>query len=75
LLKKGHRVLVPELEFGNPTCRYIKRKMLKEAVRTKKSCSFKTDELCMFAGAEEVSIGETEEEIIDDFLSYWVDPD
>lgn len=24
---------------------------------------------------EEVSIDETEEEIIDDFLSYWVDPD
>ena len=23
----------------------------------------------------EVSIGETEEEIIDDFLNYWVDPD
>ena len=30
----------------------------------------------MFAGAEEVSIDETEEDkIIDDFLSYWVNPD
>jgi len=67
-LKKGLRVLAPELEFENPTCRYIKRKVLKEEVRTKKSCSFKTDELCMFAGAEE-------KKIIDDFLNYWADPD
>ena len=75
LLKKGLRVLAPELEFEDPTCRYIKRKVLKEEVRTKKSCSYNTDELCMFAGAEEVSIGETEENIIDDFLTYWIDPD
>lgn len=50
LLKKGLRVLAPELEFENPTCRYIKRKMLKEAVETENSCGFKTNELCMFAG-------------------------
>lgn len=48
LLKKGLRVLAPELKFENPTCRYIKRKMLKEAVRTKKSY-----DLNMFVGTEQ----------------------
>lgn len=38
------------MKFENPTCRLVQRKLLKEAVRTKKTCSLKTDELCMFAG-------------------------
>lgn len=76
LVRKGLRILAPELEVENPTCRYIKRKVLKKAVKTKKSCGFKDDELCMFAGEEEVSIDEREEDkIIDDFLNYWVNPD
>ena len=52
LLKKGLRVLAPELEIEIPACRYIKRKMLKEAVETEKSSDFKTNELHMFAGTE-----------------------
>lgn len=76
LLEKGLRILVPEMKFEESTCRYVKRKVLKKAVKTKKSCGFKANELCMFAGAEEVSIDETEnDKIIDDFLSYWVNPD
>lgn len=76
LVRKGLRIIAPELEVENPTCRYIKRKVFKKAVKTKKSCGFKADELCMFAGAEEVSIDETKEDkIIDDFLNYWVNPD
>ena len=53
LLKKGLRVLAPELEFEIPACRYIKRKMLKEVVKTEKSHGFKTNELCMFVGTEQ----------------------
>ncbi len=53
LLKKGLRVLAPDLEFEIPACRYIKRKMLKEAVNTEKSHGFKTNELHMFAGTEQ----------------------
>lgn len=64
LLKRGLRVLEPEMEFEDSTRRYVQRKMLEEAAKNKKSCSFKTNELCVFAGAEEVSIGETEEKII-----------
>lgn len=76
LVRKGLRILAPELEVENPTCRYIKRKVLKKAVKTKKSCGFKVDEFCMFAGAEEVSIDEREKDkIIDDFLNYWVNLD
>ena len=50
LLKKGLRVLEPELEFENSTCRSVQKEVLEEAVKTEKSCGFKTDELCVFAG-------------------------
>ena len=50
LLKKGLRFLEPEMEFEDSTCRYVQKEVLEEAVKTKKSCGFKTDELCMFAG-------------------------
>ena len=53
LLKKGLRVLAPELEFEILTRKHIKRKMLKEAVKIEKSCGFKTNELCMFASTEQ----------------------
>ena len=52
LLKKGLRVLASELEFEIPTCRYIKRKMLKEAVKIEKYHDLKTNELHMFAGTK-----------------------
>ena len=47
LLKKGLKVLEPELEFEDSTCRFVQREVLKEAVKTEKSCGFKTNELCM----------------------------
>jgi len=50
LLKKGLRVLEPELEFENSTRRFVQREVLEGAVKTGKSCSSKTNELCMFAG-------------------------
>ena len=50
LLKKELRVLEPEMEFEDSTCRSVQRGVLEEAVKTEKSCGFKTDELCMFAG-------------------------
>ena len=50
LLKKELRVLEPELEFEDSTCRFVQRGVLEEAVKTEKSCGFKTDELCVFAG-------------------------
>ncbi len=76
LVRKGLRILVPEMKFEDSTCRFDQREVLKKAVKNKKSCGFNADELCMFAGAEEVTIDETEEDkVIDDFLSYWVNPD
>ena len=50
LLKKGLRVLKPELEFENSTRRFVQREVLEGAVKTGKSCSSKTNESCMFAG-------------------------
>ena len=50
LLKKELRVLEPELEFEDSTCRFVQKDVLEEAVETEKSCDFKTDQLCMFAG-------------------------
>ena len=50
LLEKELRVLEPEMEFEDSTRTYVQREVLKEAVKTEKSCSFKTNELCMFAG-------------------------
>ena len=50
LLKKELRVLEPEMEFEDSTCRFVQKKVLEEAVETEKSCGFKTNELCMFSG-------------------------
>ena len=50
LLKKELRVLEPEMIFEDSTRRSVQREVLEEAIKTEKSCGFKTDELCMFAG-------------------------
>jgi len=50
LLKEELRVLEPEMEFGDSTHRSVQKEVLEEAVKTEKSCGFKTNELCMFAG-------------------------
>ena len=50
LLKKELRFLEPELEFEGSTCRFVQRGVLEEAVKTEKSCGFKTNELCVFVG-------------------------
>ena len=50
LLKKEIRVLEPEMEFEDSTRRFVQKDVLEEAVETEKSCDFKTDKLCMFAG-------------------------
>ena len=50
LLKKELRFLELELEFEGSTCRFVQRGVLEEAVKTEKSCGFKTNELCVFAG-------------------------
>ena len=50
LLKKELRFLESELEFEDSTCRSDQREVLEEAVETEKSCGFKTNKLCMFAG-------------------------
>jgi len=51
LLKKELRVLEPEMEFEDSTRRFVQKDVLEEAVKTGKSCGFKTDKLCVFAGA------------------------
>ena len=50
LLKKGLRVLELELEFEDSTRRFVQKEVLEEAIKTEKSCGFKTNELCMFVG-------------------------
>ena len=50
LLKEELRVLEPEMEFENSTRRSVQREVLEETVKTEKSCGFKTNKLCMFAG-------------------------
>lgn len=50
LLKEKLRFLVPQMEFEDSTHRSVQREVLEEAVKTEKSCGFKTNELCMFAG-------------------------
>ena len=50
LLKKELRVLELEMEFVDSTCRFVQREVLEEAVKTERSCGFKTNKLCMFAG-------------------------
>ena len=50
LLKEELRVLEPEMEFEDSTCRSVQREVLEETVKTEKSCGFKTNKLCMFAG-------------------------
>ena len=50
LLKKELRFLEPELEFEDSTCIFVQRGVLEEVVKTEKSCGFKIDELCVFAG-------------------------
>jgi len=49
-LKEELRVLEPETKFEDSKRRSIQREVLEEAVETEKSCGFKTNKLCMFAG-------------------------
>ena len=49
-MKEELRVLELELEFEDSTCRFVQKDVLEEAVKAGKSCDFKTDKLCMFAG-------------------------
>ena len=49
-MKKELRVLELEMEFEDSTRRSVQREVLKEAVKTEKSCGFKTNKLCMFVG-------------------------
>ena len=50
LLKKELRFLEPEMEFEDSTRRSVQREVMEEALNIEKSCSFKTNKLCMFAG-------------------------
>ena len=50
LLKEELRFLESEMEFENSTRRSVQREVLEEAIKTEKSCGFKTNELCMFVG-------------------------
>ena len=50
LLKKGLRVLEPEMEFEDSTCRFVQREVMEGEVETEKYCGFKTNKFYMFAG-------------------------
>ena len=50
LLKEELRVLELEMEFEDSTHRSVQGEVLEEAIKTGKSCGFKTNKLCMFAG-------------------------
>ena len=53
LLKEERRVLEPEMEFEDSTCRSVQEEVLEEANKIEKSCGFKTNKLCMFAGTSQ----------------------
>ena len=49
-MKEELRVLEPEMEFEDSTRKFVQREVLGKAVKTRKSCGFKTNKLCMFVG-------------------------